>query len=147
MVECYPRLRFELLNEEVKLLGHVHVFVSGRDLPFLEKKSETILKEDDIISIFPAVGGGKSKRLIRFEGTLRSIPMGLLVMYLEDLGFCTNGNNEVNGPGWRVRIERIEDFVLGSNRVGQVNYSIEGEEQKVTSLLEDLDKKLIRVGA
>jgi molybdopterin synthase sulfur carrier subunit len=36
----------------------VHVFVNGRDAPFLENALETVLKEDDTITVFPAVGGG-----------------------------------------------------------------------------------------
>lgn len=58
MVKRYPDLRRELLDENGNLYGHVHVFVNGRDVPYLENRLETVLKSDDVISVFPAVGGG-----------------------------------------------------------------------------------------
>lgn len=58
IVTRYPDLRRELLDESGNLYGHVHVFVNGRDVPYLENRLETVLKADDIISVFPAVGGG-----------------------------------------------------------------------------------------
>ena len=54
----YPGLRHELLDDDGQLYGHVHVFVNGRDVPYLENQMDTVLVEDDVISIFPAVGGG-----------------------------------------------------------------------------------------
>ena len=32
--------------------------VNGRDIRFLEKQLETVLNSEDVISVFPAVGGG-----------------------------------------------------------------------------------------
>ena len=58
VVERYPLLRDKLLNQEDNLWGHVHVFINGRDAPFLDDKMKTVIKSDDSISIFPAVGGG-----------------------------------------------------------------------------------------
>ncbi len=58
IVTRYPDLRRELLDDNGNLYGHVHVFVNGRDVPYLEIRLETILKTDDVISVFPAVGGG-----------------------------------------------------------------------------------------
>jgi molybdopterin synthase sulfur carrier subunit len=63
IVTSYPLMRSKLLNEEGTLWGHVHVFVNGRDAPFLENELETVLKADDTISIFPAVGGGANQSL------------------------------------------------------------------------------------
>ncbi len=58
MIRCYPALQDELLDEQGRLYGHVHMFVNGRDSNFLEKGLETILAPDDVVGIFPAVGGG-----------------------------------------------------------------------------------------
>ena len=58
VVELYPQLRDKLLNQEDNLWGHVHVFINGRDAPFLDDEMQTIIKPGDTISIFPAVGGG-----------------------------------------------------------------------------------------
>jgi molybdopterin synthase sulfur carrier subunit len=54
----YPSMRRELVDDDGNLYQHVHVFVNGRDVPFLEDRVDTQLMADDRISIFPAVGGG-----------------------------------------------------------------------------------------
>jgi molybdopterin synthase sulfur carrier subunit len=41
-----------------ELHGYVHVFVNGRDVPYLEKTLETRISQSDKLDIFPAVGGG-----------------------------------------------------------------------------------------
>ena len=58
IVELYPLLREKLLNQENNLWGHVHVFINGRDAPFLDDEMGTVIKPEDTINIFPAVGGG-----------------------------------------------------------------------------------------
>ncbi|WP_420644906.1 ubiquitin-like small modifier protein 1 [Candidatus Leptofilum sp.] len=58
VVTRYPPMRKELLDEHGNLYRHVHVFVNGRDAPFLEHGMETIIKPEDTLNIFPAVGGG-----------------------------------------------------------------------------------------
>lgn len=58
IVTQYPPMRKELLNENGELYRHVHVFVNGRDAPFLENGMDTIIKPDDKLNVFPAVGGG-----------------------------------------------------------------------------------------
>lgn len=58
VVARFPRMRPELLDEDGRLYGHVHVFVNGRDAPYLESAVETALGLDDKVDIFPAVGGG-----------------------------------------------------------------------------------------
>ena len=58
MIRVYPALRQELLNEQGELYPHVHYFINGRDAPYLNEGLDTPLKADDIITVFPAVGGG-----------------------------------------------------------------------------------------
>lgn len=58
IVTKYPPMRRELLNENGELYPHVHVFVNGRDAPYLEKGMDTVLELSDKIDVFPAVGGG-----------------------------------------------------------------------------------------
>jgi len=58
IVRKFPELRSELLDDKGQLYRHVHVFVNGRDVPYTEDKLETVLKSDDVISVFPAVAGG-----------------------------------------------------------------------------------------
>jgi molybdopterin synthase sulfur carrier subunit len=54
----FPRMRAELVDENGDLHGHIHVFVNGRDAPYLEDKLDTALYPSDKIDIFPPVGGG-----------------------------------------------------------------------------------------
>ncbi len=58
IVERFPRLRKELLNEDGNLYPHVHVFINGRDAPYLPNGVETVIKPGDTVDIFPAVAGG-----------------------------------------------------------------------------------------
>lgn len=58
VVSRYPPLRAELLNDKGELWPHVHVFVNGRDAPYLSSAMETVVRPADKVDIFPAVGGG-----------------------------------------------------------------------------------------
>ncbi|RCK71760.1 MAG: Molybdenum cofactor biosynthesis protein MoaD [Anaerolineae bacterium] len=58
IVKQYPALREQLLDEQGNLQGHIHVFVNGRDVYYLEQEHQTPLKAEDKIDIFPPVGGG-----------------------------------------------------------------------------------------
>jgi sulfur-carrier protein len=53
-----PAMKNELLREDGSLYGHVHFFVNGRDVQFLDDGMETQILPEDVINIFPAVGGG-----------------------------------------------------------------------------------------
>ena len=58
IVTRYPPMREKLLQQNGDLWGFVHVFINGRDTPFLIDQMETVIKPTDIINVFPAVGGG-----------------------------------------------------------------------------------------
>ena len=58
VVTQYPPMRKELLDENGNLYRHVHVFVNGRDAPFLEHGMDTVIQPNAQLNIFPAVGGG-----------------------------------------------------------------------------------------
>lgn len=58
MIARFPKLKDELLDENGQMYGHVHFFVNGRDAQFLENGIETRLMPDDVVNVFPAVGGG-----------------------------------------------------------------------------------------
>ena len=58
MITRFPKLKAELLDETGKMHGHVHFFVNGRDAQFLENGIETRIMPDDVVNVFPAVGGG-----------------------------------------------------------------------------------------
>ena len=58
VVTRFPPLRQELLDANGNLFPHVHVFVNGRDAPYLDEALETMVEPDDKVNIFPAVAGG-----------------------------------------------------------------------------------------
>jgi molybdopterin synthase sulfur carrier subunit len=58
IIAQFPVLKKELLDEDGRLYGHVHFFVNGRDVQFLTDDLETKIMNEDMISVFPAVGGG-----------------------------------------------------------------------------------------
>ena len=58
LVERFPPIGAELFDENGNLRGHVHVFVNGRDSVYLADQLKTKLTAEDVINIFPPVGGG-----------------------------------------------------------------------------------------
>ncbi len=63
----YPALASLMLDAEGKLQSHVHLFVNGRDFPFLPEALQTVLNEHDSIDIFPPVAGGSSETVLNGE--------------------------------------------------------------------------------
>lgn len=62
IITRYPDIKPELLNDQGELYPHVHVFINGRDAPYLENGIETLLDPEAKVTIFPAVGGGATTR-------------------------------------------------------------------------------------
>jgi len=58
LVVRFPPIGPELFDQVGHLHGHVHVFVNGRDWVYLAEQLETRIKAEDVINIFPPVGGG-----------------------------------------------------------------------------------------
>lgn len=58
IVNRFPAMRKELLDTQGRLYGHVHFFINGRDVQFLQDDLQIKILADDVISVFPAVGGG-----------------------------------------------------------------------------------------
>jgi molybdopterin synthase sulfur carrier subunit len=58
VIERFPALRPQLVDENGKLHEHVHLFVNGRDVPYLEKRLATVIRPTDKLDFFPPVGGG-----------------------------------------------------------------------------------------
>lgn len=76
---------------------------------------------------------------------LRGIPLWLLKEYLTEIG----GKEEENwmlGTGWKIQLTQMDDFQVGSIRVGQVRLDLEADPQIYPALIEALDKKLLRAG-
>jgi molybdopterin synthase sulfur carrier subunit len=58
IVERFPLMKKELLNAQGKMYGHVHFFINGRDVQFMDHGFQTRIMADDVVNVFPAVGGG-----------------------------------------------------------------------------------------
>lgn len=55
----YGDLRKHLYNDEGKLRSFVNIYVGDEDIRFLQK-DQTLLKENDVISIVPSIAGGSN---------------------------------------------------------------------------------------
>lgn len=58
IVTRFPLMKKELLDMDGRMYGHVHLFINGRDVQFLDDDFRTRITKDDVVNIFPAVGGG-----------------------------------------------------------------------------------------
>jgi molybdopterin synthase sulfur carrier subunit len=58
IIERFPAMRREMLDENGNLYSHVHIFVNGRDACYLESGMSTVIQAEDVLNIFPPVGGG-----------------------------------------------------------------------------------------
>ena len=77
---------------------------------------------------------------------LRSLPIWLLREYLIELGGQVGPDGNAVGPGWQARLTPMEDFVLGSLRVGQLRLEWEGNESAHQVFWPKLEQKLMRAG-
>lgn len=58
IIERFPLMKKELLNQDGTMYGHVHFFINGRDVQFTDEKFQTKITQVDTVNVFPAVGGG-----------------------------------------------------------------------------------------
>jgi len=58
VLDRFPDMAGYLLDDRGRLYPHVHIFINGRDAPYLDRALETPLTQDDAVDFFPAVGGG-----------------------------------------------------------------------------------------
>jgi len=58
VLETYPPMTEHLIDENGELYRHVHLFINGRDVCYLENTLKTPLNPTDKVDFFPAVGGG-----------------------------------------------------------------------------------------
>lgn len=58
IIQRYPELKKELIDERGVLYEHIHVIINGRNINFLDHGIETLITSEDRVSVFPAIGGG-----------------------------------------------------------------------------------------
>lgn len=83
---------------------------------------------------------------VTYEREVRGIPLWLLREYLEAEGGEVGADGQIMGDGWTARLTQLEDYQIGSLRVGQVRIAIEGEPVPMAHLQQVMEKKLIRGG-
>ena len=84
--------------------------------------------------------------MIRQTRELRGIPLWLLKVYLEEIGGVEQEPDIMRGAGWKIQLKQLDDFQIGSIRVGQVRLEVEADPAVHAALSEALDKKLLRAG-
>jgi hypothetical protein len=84
--------------------------------------------------------------MVRYQREMRGIPVWLLAEYLQELGGKLDSDGNVSGTEWIGRLEQMEDYRIGSLRVGQVRLVIEASEEAFEILRPGLEKKLLRAG-
>jgi len=57
LITAYPGLEEKIFREGGKLQGGANIFVNGRSVRFLDGLN-TLLEEDDVLALFPPLGGG-----------------------------------------------------------------------------------------
>ncbi len=77
---------------------------------------------------------------------MRGIPYFLLKEYLQELGGHLVGENLIIGDGWKVELERMEPYRIGSLVVGQTRLTIELEDRVASDFQERFFKKTLRAG-
>jgi hypothetical protein len=77
---------------------------------------------------------------------VRGIPLWLLRDYLVDAGGTVRGDHIVVGDGWQARLTQLQDFEVGSLRVGEIRVEWEGEGEAFERMRELLQHKLLRAG-
>lgn len=80
------------------------------------------------------------------ERVIRGVPLWLLREYVVGVGAQVEGDGWLQGDGWRAELTQLDDYVIGSLRVGQVRLVIEGEADSVTRAWAALEPKLLRGG-
>ena len=81
-----------------------------------------------------------------FERVVTGVPLWLLRAYLEELGGRPDADGLLRGDGWQARLAQVEDYQIGSLRVGQVRLELDGQAEAVDRVRRALEPRLMRAG-
>jgi len=84
--------------------------------------------------------------MARRSQDVRGIPLWLLREYLVEAGGRTEGPDRIAGARWTARLSELEDYRIGSLRVGQVRVELEGAPEVLDAVEARLAPKLLRGG-
>ncbi len=74
------------------------------------------------------------------------MPVWLLEDYLQNVGGVKQHDGTIVGEGWHAAITPMDDFQIGSLRVGQVRVVITGDQPTLDGLWAKLEHSLLRAG-
>jgi hypothetical protein len=77
---------------------------------------------------------------------MRGIPFFLLQEYLEEMGGTVVSDDLVEGPGWIMKMTRMEPFRLGSLSIGQTRMELQIEEHLADDFIKRFGLKTLRAG-
>ncbi len=83
------------------------------------------------------------------ELTLRGMGVGVVGMYVEDLGgqlVAERGGRVYAGPGWQIELVEGEAVRVGAVQLGVTLVRIEGSESTVAQVGAALSRKVLRAG-
>ncbi len=80
------------------------------------------------------------------DRVITGLPLWLLREYLQELGGRQAGDGWLVGRGWSARLAQVEDFQVGSLRVGQVRLQVHATAEVLEALRPRLEQKLLRGG-
>lgn len=80
------------------------------------------------------------------EIVLRAVPLWLLRHYITEIGAQEHPDGWLHGKDWQARLTQVEDFQIGSLRVGQVRFDLQGDDAVIADIWRQLEPKLIRAG-
>ncbi|GAB4538492.1 MAG: hypothetical protein Fur002_02030 [Anaerolineales bacterium] len=82
-----------------------------------------------------------------FTREMRGIPFFLLKEYLQEMGGKETEPDVMQTAGWRVKLERMEPFRLGSLSVGQTRLFVELQDEAAEEFMRIFSMKTLRAGA
>ncbi len=80
------------------------------------------------------------------ERVIRGIPAWLMGEYLQEMGGVGEGNGRYTHPHWSATVTQIEDYQLGSLRVGQIQFQVDITDDALEQFQHRLHLKLLRGG-
>jgi hypothetical protein len=81
-----------------------------------------------------------------FDRVLTGIPLWLLSSYLEALGGRPGQPGRLDGEGWSAELTQVEDYQIGSLRVGRVRVRLLGDDEALSPIRQAFEKRLVRGG-
>lgn len=81
-----------------------------------------------------------------YDTTLTGLPLWLLREYVESVGGQPDADGTLVGDGWQARLTQVDDYQIGSLRVGRVRLQLTGTPAAIDRTRRALEPKFLRAG-